>query len=32
MTDIGIETISLEMRRGVIVLAVLYLLQEEQYG
>ncbi len=32
MTDIGIETISLEMRRGVIVLAVLNLLQEEQYG
>lgn len=32
MTDTGIETISLEMRRGVIVLAVLNLLQEEQYG
>ncbi|BCY16961.1 MAG: PadR family transcriptional regulator [Chloroflexi bacterium] len=32
MNDIGIETISLEMRRGVIVLAVLNLLQEEQYG
>lgn len=32
MTDTGIETISLEMRRGVIVLAVLNLLKEEQYG
>jgi PadR family transcriptional regulator, regulatory protein PadR len=32
MTDTGLETISLEMRRGVIVLAVLSLLQEEQYG
>jgi PadR family transcriptional regulator, regulatory protein PadR len=32
MTDIEMNTISLEMRRGVIVLAVLSLLQEEQYG
>lgn len=32
MNDIGLESISLEMRRGVIVLAVLSLLQEEQYG
>ncbi len=32
MNDTGIETISLEMRRGVIVLAVLNLLQKEQYG
>jgi DNA-binding PadR family transcriptional regulator len=32
MTDTGIETISLEMRRGVISMAVLNLLQEEQYG
>jgi len=32
MNDIGFENISLEMRRGVIVLAVLSLLQEEQYG
>ena len=32
MNDIGIENISLEMRRGVIVLAVLNLLQQEQYG
>jgi PadR family transcriptional regulator, regulatory protein PadR len=32
MNDIGIDSISLEMRRGVIVLAVLSLLQQEQYG
>ena len=32
MNDIGLENISLEMRRGVIVLAVLSLLQQEQYG
>jgi PadR family transcriptional regulator, regulatory protein PadR len=32
MNDIGLESISLEMRRGVIVLAVLSLLQHEQYG
>jgi DNA-binding PadR family transcriptional regulator len=32
MTDIELNTISLEMRRGVIVLAVLSLLREEQYG
>ena len=32
MNDIGLENISLEMRRGVIVLAVLNLLQQEQYG
>jgi PadR family transcriptional regulator, regulatory protein PadR len=32
MTDIGTESISLEMRRGVISMAVLNLLQEEQYG
>jgi PadR family transcriptional regulator PadR len=32
MNDNGLESISLEMRRGVIVLAVLSLLQEEQYG
>lgn len=32
MNDIGLESISLEMRRGVIVLAVLSLLQQEQYG
>lgn len=32
MTDISLDTISLEMRRGVIVLAVLSLLREEQYG
>jgi len=32
MNDIGIDSISLEMRRGVIVLAVLSLLQDEQYG
>jgi DNA-binding PadR family transcriptional regulator len=32
MTDTGLETISLEMRRGVIVFAVLSLLREEQYG
>lgn len=32
MNDIGSENITLEMRRGIIVLAVLSLLQEEQYG
>lgn len=30
--DTGIENVTLEMRRGIIVLAVLSLLQEEQYG
>lgn len=32
MQDAGYENIALEMRRGVIVLAVLHLLQTEQYG
>jgi PadR family transcriptional regulator PadR len=32
MQDTGVENIALEMRRGVIVLAVLNLLQTEQYG
>lgn len=32
MNDIGLENISLEMRRGVIVLAVLNLLRREEYG
>jgi PadR family transcriptional regulator PadR len=32
MQDAGYENIALEMRRGVIVLAVLNLLQTEQYG
>jgi PadR family transcriptional regulator PadR len=32
MQDAGFENIALEMRRGVIVLAVLNLLQNEQYG
>lgn len=32
MQDTTIENIALEMRRGVIILAVLSLLREEQYG
>lgn len=32
MQDAGLDNISLEMRRGVIVLAVLNLLKTEQYG